>query len=86
MEEWGQTIDHPLKPDGEYIDVTEENVHEYVELYIDYVFNKSCANFIRSFKKGLYRVVDEALIKQLLKYEELEKILCGSRTLDFHAF
>lgn len=32
-------IDYPLKPDGENIDVTEENVHEYVELYINYIFS-----------------------------------------------
>ena len=62
MEEWGQMIDHALKPDGEHIDVTEENVHEYVELYIDYIFHRSCEQQLRSFKKGFYRVVDEPLI------------------------
>jgi hypothetical protein len=37
-------VDHELTPGGEHIDVTEENVHEYVELYVDYILHKSCEN------------------------------------------
>ena len=40
VDEWGAKTDVPLKPEGEHFDVTEENVHEYVDLYIDFLFAK----------------------------------------------
>jgi E3 ubiquitin-protein ligase HERC4 len=71
-EQWGMKQDYELKHGGVDIMVTEQNKEEYVDLYIDYIFNKSCENQLRSFQKGFYKVCDEDLILQLFKPEELE--------------
>jgi hypothetical protein len=72
-----------LKAGGANIPVTKANCHEYVDLYIDYVFNKSCEHQLNSFQKGFYRVFDRDLMTVMLKPEELEKLICGSSVLDF---
>ena len=66
--------------------VSESNKEEYVDLYIDYIFSKQCESQVRSFQKGFYRVGEEELIQQFFKPEELELLICGSSTLDFHAW
>jgi len=40
VESWGEMVDVDLKDGGSKIYVTKENKEEYVELYIDYIFNK----------------------------------------------
>jgi hypothetical protein len=42
-------IDIELKEGGSNVYVTKQNKEEYVELYVDYIFTKSCADQIRSF-------------------------------------
>jgi ubiquitin-protein ligase E3 A len=66
--------------------VTEQNVEEYVKLYVHYTFIKQCEDKLRSFKRGFYKVCDEDLMSQLFKPQELEQLICGSRVLDFKAW
>ncbi len=66
--------------------VNEGNREEYVDLYIDYIFSKQCEGQLRSLQKGFYKVCDEDLIQQFFKPEELELLICGSSSLDFHAW
>lgn len=42
VENWGEKVDHELKPDGSNTMVTEENREEYVDLYVNYIFSKQC--------------------------------------------
>lgn len=46
----------PLKDDGENIDLTNENKHEYVNLYIDFLLNKSIYNQFKAFYHGFHNV------------------------------
>jgi copper(I)-binding protein len=39
VENFGEKIDHELKPGGAHIMVTEENREEYVKLFVEYTFN-----------------------------------------------
>ena len=73
----------PLIENGEKIMINNENKKEYVELYIDWYFNKSIQDYYSSFEKGFNRVFDEDLLK-ILTPEELELIICGSSNLNFH--
>ncbi|XP_047668106.1 probable E3 ubiquitin-protein ligase HERC3 isoform X2 [Tachysurus fulvidraco] len=41
-----------LIPNGAEIPVTKANRHKYVDLYVDFVFNKSVKNQFRAFKRG----------------------------------
>ena len=63
--------------------INNDNKKEYVELYINWYFNKSIKEMYSNFQKGFYKVFDEDLSK-ILQPEELELIICGSSNLNFH--
>jgi len=82
-DKFGEKLDIPLKPNGENIMVDSENKDEYVELYLDWYFNKSIKEGFNSFEKGFYKVFNRDLCK-ILSPEELELIICGTQFLDFN--
>eukprot|EP00929_Paragymnodinium_shiwhaense_P025350 TRINITY_DN15354_c0_g1_i1.p1 TRINITY_DN15354_c0_g1~~TRINITY_DN15354_c0_g1_i1.p1 ORF type:complete len:941 (+),score=279.73 TRINITY_DN15354_c0_g1_i1:98-2920(+) len=57
-EHFGAVVEVPLKEGGEHIPVTNQNCGEYVDLYIDWFFNKSIDEKFRSFKKGFLRCME----------------------------
>lgn len=50
---FGEKVVVQLKPGGENIMINNTNKEEYVELYVDWYFNKSIDEFFRSFEKVL---------------------------------
>ena len=82
-DKFGEKITIALVPGGENIFVNNINKEEYVELFVDWYFNKSIDEYFRSFEKGFYKVFNRSLTK-ILTPEELELILCGTQLLDFH--
>ena len=53
------TVKHvELKPGGASITVSQSNKQEFVDLYIDYVFNKSCETQFQAFSAGFRRVIN----------------------------
>ncbi|XP_053673272.1 probable E3 ubiquitin-protein ligase HERC4 [Anopheles nili] len=75
-----QTI--PLKQNGENIPVTQSNKHEFVQLYIDYVFNKSVEKSFRQFHNGFMRVCGGRVLK-LFKAHELMSVVVGNEEYDW---
>lgn len=51
-------------------------------LLIDFIFNQHCEEQFKAFKRGFYKVVSEEMM-QLLRPEELELLICGSKQLNF---
>ncbi len=47
-----------LKPDGASILVNQKNKQEFVDLYVDYIFNKSCEKQFQAFSAGFRRVIN----------------------------
>ena len=47
-----------LKPGGASIMVNQKNKQEFINLYIDYIFNVSCESQFRAFSAGFRRVID----------------------------
>lgn len=47
-----------LKQGGSSILVNQKNKQEFVDLYIDYVFNKSCEKQFQAFSSGFRRVIN----------------------------
>ena len=82
-DKFGEKLIIPLKKDGEKIPVDFNNKDEYVELYLDWYFNKSIQEVFSSFERGFYRVFNRDLSK-ILSPEELELIICGTQVLDFN--
>ena len=83
IEKDGEKIIIPLIENGENIMINNENKKKFIDLYVDWFFNKSISNFYLNFEKGFYKVFDKDLSK-ILTPEELELIICGSSYLDFH--
>ena len=82
-DKFGEKIIINLKKDGNKIQVDVNNKDEYVDLYLDWYFNKSIQEVFTSFEKGFYRVFSRDLSK-ILSPEELELIICGTQNLDFN--
>lgn len=80
---FGETITEELKPGGKEIYVTKENREEFIDLYIEFLFEKQCAVQIQAFRKGFFKLFDEDMLKNLYSPEELEQFVCGSKVLDF---
>ncbi|KAM9762235.1 ubiquitin-protein ligase E3A isoform 1-T2 [Menidia menidia] len=85
MDLFGNPVLYDLKEQGEKIPVTEENRGEFVELYVDYILNRSVERQFKAFKKGFQMVTNESPLKYLFRPDEVELLICGSRKLDFEA-
>uniref|UniRef100_I3MCT3 HECT-type E3 ubiquitin transferase n=1 Tax=Ictidomys tridecemlineatus TaxID=43179 RepID=I3MCT3_ICTTR len=84
QEEFGIIKSYNLKPGGDKIPVTNQNRKEYVQLYTDFLINKSIYKQFAAFYYGFHSVcASNALM--LLRPEEVEILVCGSPELDMHA-
>ncbi|XP_054880707.1 probable E3 ubiquitin-protein ligase HECTD2 [Poeciliopsis prolifica] len=84
QEELGVVKSYNLKPGGDKIPVTKQNRKEYVQLYIDFLLNKSIYKQFAAFYHGFHSVcASDALM--LLRPEEVEMLVCGSPELDMSA-
>jgi E3 ubiquitin-protein ligase HECTD2 len=60
-----RTVD--LKPDGAHIELTNENRREYVDLYIDFLLNRSIYKQFKAFYTGFHSVcASNAMIVKIL--------------------
>ena len=54
-------------------------LQEFVDMYTDYILNKSVERQFKAFKKGFLMVTNESPLKYLFRPEEVELLICGSR-------
>ncbi|CRK96978.1 CLUMA_CG010297, isoform A [Clunio marinus] len=80
---FGSSLKHNLKKDGDKIFVNHFNKQEFVELYADFLMNKSIEKQFKAFKKGFRMVTDESPLSYLFRPEEIELLVCGSNNFDF---
>ncbi|XP_045467862.1 probable E3 ubiquitin-protein ligase HERC4 isoform X2 [Harmonia axyridis] len=74
----------PLKPNGDKIVVTQENKREYVDLYVDYIFNTSVKSHYEAFHHGFMKVCGGRVLK-LFHSHELMAVVIGNENYDWHA-
>ncbi|KAM3967385.1 HECT and RLD domain containing E3 ubiquitin ligase 4 [Aphomia sociella] len=84
-EVFGQIEVHPLKEDGDNIPVTHENKEEYVELYVNFLLNKSVENQFKAFNQGFQKVCGSSIIK-LFRSHELMSVVIGNEEYDWELF
>lgn len=80
---FGDKIVDELKPGGENIMVTKENRHEFIQLYLEFLFKKQCEVQLAAFKRGFYKLFDKELLMNLYTGDELEQYVCGTKTFNF---
>lgn len=84
-EVFGEIQVHPLKENGENITVTHENKQEYVDLYVDFLLNKSVENQFKAFNQGFQKVCGGRIIK-LFRSHELMSVVMGNEEYDWEVF
>jgi E3 ubiquitin-protein ligase HERC4 len=55
---YGERHQVELKPGGSSIMVNQKNKQEFVDLYVDYIFNRSCEKQFQAFSAGFRRVIN----------------------------
>ena len=81
---FGEKKTEELKAGGKDVPLTSANRLEYIQLYVDWVLNRSVARQFTAFKKGFDLCVPPSSLA-LFVPEELELLICGSEELDFGA-
>ncbi|CAG9857321.1 unnamed protein product [Phyllotreta striolata] len=81
---FGETTTVPLKPNGSDVPVTQENKQEYVDLYVNYIFNESVALQYQAFHAGFMKVCGGRVL-QLFHSHELMAVVIGNENYDWHA-
>ena len=80
---FGTHLFHELKEKGDEIYVGQENKREFIDLYADFLLNHSSERQFKAFKRGFQMVTDESPLTLLFRPEEVEQLVCGSKSFDF---
>lgn len=84
METFGHVFTVDLKPMGGEIKLTNENKHEFVDLYAKFILNESIQKEFDAFREGFELLCHDNAIN-IFRPEEIEQLICGSSDLDFEA-
>jgi E3 ubiquitin-protein ligase HERC4 len=78
-----ETINVELIPNGSKIKVTKDNRKQYVNAYVDFIFNKSCEQAFDAFSKGFHHVCGSRVL-ELFHSNELMSMVVGNQIYDFY--
>ncbi|KAK3089327.1 hypothetical protein FSP39_002760 [Pinctada imbricata] len=82
VESFGSVHSVPLVNDGANKSVNRENRQEYIDLYIDFIFNKSVENQYSGFQDGFLKVCGGRVL-ELFHPQELQAMVVGNENYDF---
>lgn len=68
-----------LKTNGKDVQVTDDNLNEYLDLLLDVMLNTSISKQVEAFKKGFHKNMEYL---KVLKPDEIELIVCGNNDDD----
>ncbi|XP_029302600.1 LOW QUALITY PROTEIN: probable E3 ubiquitin-protein ligase HERC6 [Cottoperca gobio] len=81
---WGdETVE--LDPTETEKAVTASNKKEYIDAYVNYVFNKSVEGVFEAFKRGFFKVCDINVV-EFFQPEELQAVMVGEENYDWDVF
>ncbi|KAJ3194084.1 hypothetical protein HK101_003549 [Irineochytrium annulatum] len=80
-EVFGEIVTVDLKPDGQNIDVNDENKKEYVDLITEWRINKRVEEQFRAFQQGFNEIIPQDLIS-VFDERELELLIGGLAEVD----
>nr|XP_032623587.1 probable E3 ubiquitin-protein ligase HERC6 isoform X2 [Chelonoidis abingdonii] len=78
-------IEVDLIPDGSSIAVNNKNKKDFVNKYVDYIFNKSVEVIYEEFKRGFYKVLDREILR-FFQPQELMEVAIGNANYDWNKF
>ncbi|SAM09499.1 hypothetical protein [Absidia glauca] len=77
LDNFGERQMIPLLPDGEHIRVNNDNRRLYVDLYVDYMLNKTVERQFGAFQRGFYHMCGGNALS-LFRPDEIELLVRGS--------
>ena len=77
LERYGQIAQIPLCPGGEKTPVTNDNRHEFVDMYVRYLLDTAVTRQFEPFKRGFFTVCGGNALS-LFRPEEIELLIRGS--------
>ncbi|KAJ1821936.1 hypothetical protein LPJ60_002311 [Coemansia sp. RSA 2675] len=83
-DDMGLLRSHELIPNGAQTMLTADNREMFIDSYVDFVFNSSCARQFAEFKAGFDRICSMSYVR-FMRPQELELLVCGCSDLDFGA-
>uniref|UniRef100_A0A7S2ZHD4 HECT domain-containing protein n=1 Tax=Rhodosorus marinus TaxID=101924 RepID=A0A7S2ZHD4_9RHOD len=75
---YGERVEHELVEGGKDRFVTQQNKHEFVRLYTEWVLEKSVEKAFSAFKGGMRRMIPGHMLN-LFEPEEFEVLVCGEK-------
>ncbi|KAK2702704.1 hypothetical protein QYM36_018695 [Artemia franciscana] len=81
----GKVVTVPLKPGFEDTPVSQSNKHEYVDLYVDFLLNKSIEKQYDYFHQAFHNICGGNALN-LFHSSELLVLVSGSENYDWHEF
>ncbi|CAN8072825.1 unnamed protein product [Agarophyton chilense] len=81
---FGNEVTVELKENGANTTVTNENREEFIELYVEYLINKSISTGFNNFAAGFSLMMNGPCLP-MFTAEEIETLVCGEEKLDFAA-
>ncbi|XP_065602338.1 probable E3 ubiquitin-protein ligase HERC4 isoform X2 [Cyrtonyx montezumae] len=82
VENFGTTEIKELVPNGADIPVVKQNRQDFVDAYVDYIFNKSVASLFSAFHAGFHKVCGGKVL-QLFQPSELQSMVIGNTNYDW---
>ncbi|XP_075279217.1 putative E3 ubiquitin-protein ligase HERC4 isoform X1 [Opisthocomus hoazin] len=82
VENFGTTEIKELVPNGADIPVVKQNRQDFVDAYVDYIFNKSVASLFNAFHAGFDKVCGGKVL-QLFQPSELQAMVIGNTNYDW---
>jgi ubiquitin-protein ligase E3 A len=83
QEFYGTAREVPLKPGGQFIEVTNANVEEYVRAYVDWYTGESVRGPFRYFTGGFQRLLQNDMYKAFSP-DELDILVSGEEVLEWN--
>ncbi|RVE72057.1 hypothetical protein OJAV_G00057880 [Oryzias javanicus] len=71
-----------LDPENPGKPVTSQNKKEFVDAYVNYVFNKSVESVFQEFERGFFQLCDRDLLR-MFEPEELQRLMVGQDNYDW---
>ncbi|XP_054238554.1 probable E3 ubiquitin-protein ligase HERC4 isoform X5 [Indicator indicator] len=82
VENFGTTEIKELVPNGADIPVAKQNRQDFVDAYVDYIFNRSVASLFSAFHGGFHKVCGGKVL-QLFQPSELQAMVIGNTNYDW---
>ncbi|NXD67972.1 HERC4 ligase, partial [Eolophus roseicapillus] len=82
VENFGTTEIKELVPNGADVPVVKQNRQDFVDAYVNYIFNKSVASLFDAFHAGFHKVCGGKVL-QLFQPSELQAMVIGNTNYDW---